>query len=321
MYSKLSVTSTPRSVFSAIHPRGKGQRVFVIGCADGCIRVVEATDHVAMSGKAELIHSRPKTFASSEPGSLLAEVSAITVMSTVGLVVAGHVDGFLTLWRSESGNLLRRFNDERGDTVSCIDTLSDGSLAVSGHSNGCCLVWGAAAGQLLFRHSSPVICVTVAANKKPCVTVDANRVVRVWSAQNKDFSRLEVKTKLKWSAYGSRGAFPDDGTLLSWASRRDGDRKWRASLLNISLNCESTFVTQYDENDSDWIILLEKVTARLENGTLKVHWRFGSGPWNQLVELQTGGLDQARDKWRISSGTENGEGIPDSRRRCNVGMD
>lgn len=198
--------------------------MILVGFYDGCVRMLDAGVQASSDG-AESYPKRARSLEScsgedESDVSELSQVSAVAVMPAAGLIVAGHEDGWFSLWQVESGKFISSFGDERGDDrgVNCLDVCADISLAVSGHRNGVALVWDERRFELK-GHSVAVACATIA-DAKRIVTDDFDGEIRFWNAENGGAALWAIETGLNW--WASRSSIGVDGGLFLWASR-DGD--------------------------------------------------------------------------------------------------
>lgn len=308
--AKFTSTSRPLSVCCTSF--GDGRRILV-GSKDGFVRMIDAGVHVApddaepYEGGSHSVATNLRQV-SDAPG--LGKVSAVAIISTAGLVVAGHEDVQFSLWRAESGNCIDSFEDERGDWVSFVTIAADEGLAMSGHKNGIALVWNISNASTplgwecvfaLRGHSKRVVCGAISVDAKQIVTVDWDREVRVWKADIGGGALSIIGTGLAFSVVESRGAISLCGEKFLWASRDEHHKNWRLKV--IGLRSASVIWQSTEAENTDWVAFLDDLmpSAALDSDK-KVRWRFCALYRKMSMELPDAdsGL-MVVDGWRIST--------------------
>lgn len=338
-----SLLSAPRFLcFSSLRANFCGGKKILVGCEDGCIRMLDTEMPIASDGAGPYGDGARSLNTRSSDGSVAPELSGaltVAVMPNAGLVVAGHVDGYFSFWRAESGEYVRAFKDDRGNRVLCIDRAVDESLAVSGHDNGIALIWDASTWEhrtvpkvvaLTERHSLPVICAAaVSADEKgmhAIVTVDDSGEIR-FSDSETGTAMWTVRTELSFRLNGRYRGVSLGGRYFLWARMSYRcDSKWYGTLIDFG-NRRISFDTADQPVDldrleprpskfrkrkrsMDWEDLMEEVKSRALDGNEDIKSRFCGIHHDLFVELPvTEAGHQLADVWKVSSCNRKGAGL------------
>lgn len=265
----------------------------------------------------------------------MAPVCSVAAIPTAGLIVAGHYDGQLSLWRAESGEFVRALGDGRGSLVVCVDVSADNGQTVSGHSNGIAFVWGfpmsdcrfvteecsepaREASTWKFRfalegHSKEVVCATISMDGSRIVTFDGGGELRLWHAEcgGAALKLIAIGVVRDFASYASsRGAISHDGKVFLWAVHDDGYVNWKGSLIDLG---SGRVVFGSESSHSDWDEFMEAMSSHMHKylackGEEVACWRAGSLRQIQYVELRSVvAPGQLADVWFISQGGERGQ--------------